>query len=118
MAIDTNTGSEYQLIIKDKKHLKISYMPFVKNSGLFITTKNEHNLNDNVIIILQLLDEPEEYVIHGKVVWLNPKFTQGGHPQGIGVQFNDKDKNGRIVRDKIENQLAGFRGDNDSPATM
>jgi len=116
MAIDTNSVTEYQLIIKDKKQLKMVYIPYIKNAGLFITTEKEHKLDDKVILVLQLLDETEEYTIHCKVVWINPKFAQGARPQGIGVQFLDEEA--RIVRDKIENYLAGFRGDNDLPTTM
>ena len=92
------------LAIKDKAVLYAAYMPFVRNGGLFIPTKKDYELGDEVFMLLNLMDEPEKIPVAGKVVWLTPKGAQGARAAGIGVQFNDQDD---IARSKIENYLAG-----------
>ena len=92
------------LAIKDKAVLYAAYMPFVKNGGLFIPTKKEYELGDEVFMLLNLMDEAEKIPVAGKVVWITPKGAQGNRAAGIGVQFNDHDD---IARSRIETYLAG-----------
>ena len=92
------------LAIKDKAVLYAAYMPFVKNGGLFIPTKKEYDLGDEVFMLLNLMDEAEKVPVAGKVVWITPKGAQGNRAAGIGVQFNDHDD---MARGKIETYLAG-----------
>jgi type IV pilus assembly protein PilZ len=93
------------LSIKDKSALYAAYMPFVKGGGLFIPTNRTYKLGDEVFMLLSLLDDPNKFKVVGRVVWITP-VTQGGRPQGIGVQFNEKD-GGIEVRNKIEGLLGG-----------
>ncbi len=79
------------LAIKDKAVLYAAYMPFVRNGGLFIPTKKEYELGDEVFMLLNLMDEAEKIPVAGKVVWMTPKGAQGNRAAGIGVQFNDQD---------------------------
>lgn len=92
------------LAIKDKAVLYAAYMPFVKNGGLFIPTKKEYELGDEVFMLLNLMDETEKIPVAGKVVWVTPAGAQGNRAAGIGVQFNDQDNQ---ARNKIETYLAG-----------
>jgi type IV pilus assembly protein PilZ len=92
------------LAIKDKAVLYAAYMPFVKNGGLFIPTKKEYQLGDEVFMLLNLMDESEKIPVAGKVVWVTPKGAQGNRAAGIGVQFNEQDE---AARSKIETYLAG-----------
>ena len=92
------------LAIKDKAVLYAAYMPFVRNGGLFIPTKKEYGLGDEVFMLLNLMDEAEKIPVAGKVVWITPKGAQGNRAAGIGVQFNDQDD---VARSKIETYLAG-----------
>ena len=77
------------LAIKDKAVLYAAYMPFIRNGGLFIPTKKEYELGDEVFMLLNLMDEAEKIPVAGKVVWMTPKGAQGNRAAGIGVQFND-----------------------------
>ncbi len=97
------------LNIKDKSALYVSYMPFVKNGGLFIPTSKEYQLGDEVFILLTLLESPERLPVAGKVVWITPQGAQGKRQQGIGVQFSTQD-NG-VTQKKIETILAGMPDD-------
>ena len=92
--------------ISDKAVLHESYMPFVKNGGLFIPTKKTYSLGNEVFVLLTLMDEREKIPFAGRVVWITPKGAQGNRPAGIGVQFHN-DQNGTAVRNKIETYLAG-----------
>ena len=100
------------LTIKDKSALYAAYMPFVKGGGLFIPTKKEYQLGDEVFMLLTLMDDPEKIPVAGKIVWITPVGAQGNRAAGIGVQFSDQDDG--AARNKIEGYLAGAL-DSDRP---
>lgn len=93
------------LAIKEKAALYAAYMPFVKGGGLFIPTNKSFKVGDEVFMLLSLLDDPVKLKVVGHVIWITP-VTQGSRPQGIGVQFSDKD-GGVEARNKIEALLGG-----------
>ena len=92
------------LTIRDKSALYASYMPFVKNGGLFIPTTKVYRLGDEVFMLLTLMEDKDRLPIAGKIVWITPKGAQGNRTAGIGVQFSDLDKG--QTRNKIEAVLA------------
>jgi len=92
------------LTIRDKSALYASYMPFVRNGGLFIPTTKNYKLGDEVFMLLTLMEDKEKLPIAGKIVWVTPKGAQGNRTAGIGVQFSDLDKG--QTKNKIENVLA------------
>lgn len=100
------------LTIKDKSALYAAYMPFVKGGGLFVPTKKNYNIGDEVFMLLSLMDEPEKIPVAGKIVWITPFGAQGNRAAGIGVQFSDQDEG--AARNKIEGFLAGAL-DSDRP---
>ncbi len=85
--------------------LYLAYMPYIKGGGIFIRTKSPLDLGTSVNLIVQLMDEPENYSIEGKVVWVTPIGAQGNKPTGMGVQFSGES---RAVCNKIETYLAGM----------
>lgn len=93
------------LAIKERAALYASYMPFVKSGGLFIPTNKPFKIGDEVFMLLSLLDDPLKLKVVGHVIWLTP-VTQGSRPQGIGVQFSEKD-GGLEAKNKIEALLGG-----------
>ena len=93
------------LAIKEKAALYAAYMPFVKGGGLFIPTNKSFKIGDEVFMLLSLVDDPLKLKVVGRVVWITP-VTQGNRPQGIGVQFSEKD-GGIEARNKIEALLGG-----------
>ena len=100
------------LTIKDKSALYAAYMPFIKGGGLFIPTKKEYELGDEVFMLLTLMDDTEKIPVAGKIVWITPVGSQGNRAAGIGVQFSDQDDG--AARNKIEGYLAGAL-DSDRP---
>ena len=93
------------LAIKDKGSLYASYIPFVKNGGLFIPTDKAYSLGDEVFMLLTLMEETEQIPVAGHVAWITPNGSQGNRTSGIGVQFSTQD-NGE-TRMKIEALLGG-----------
>ncbi len=104
------------LNIKDKSALYVSFMPFIKNGGLFIPTNKAYKLGDEVFILLTLMDSAERLPVAGKVVWLTPQGAQGKRAQGIGVQFSAQDSG--ATQKKIEGLLAGALGADRPTHTM
>ena len=93
------------LSIKDKGSLYASYMPYVKNGGLFIPTAKKYDLGDEVFMLLTLMEDTERLPVAGKIIWITPHGAQGNRATGIGVQFSPQDKG--QTRSKIETHLAG-----------
>jgi type IV pilus assembly protein PilZ len=91
--------------IKDKASLYASYMPFIKGGALFIPTTQMYHLNDEVTVILQFMEEPDQLTFKGKVVWITPRGAQGGRAAGIGVKIAGDASGG--IHKKIETILAG-----------
>lgn len=93
------------LTIKDKSALYAAYMPYIQGGGLFIPTRKNYKLGDEVFMLLTLMDELEKLPVAGKVVWITPVAAQGNRAAGIGVQFSGQDDG--VARNKIETYLAG-----------
>ncbi|WP_295406411.1 PilZ domain-containing protein [uncultured Thiocystis sp.] len=91
--------------IKDKSALYMSFMPYIKNGGLFIPTTKNYQLGDEIFLLLQLMEETDRIPVAGKVVWVTPAGAEGNRSIGVGVQFSEQDKGG--ARRKIETYLAG-----------
>ncbi|CAK0740797.1 type IV pilus assembly protein PilZ [Gammaproteobacteria bacterium] len=102
-----NTRQNFlSLTIKDKNALYMSYMSFLKNGGLFIPTKKNYQLGDEIFMRIDLIDETERLAVAGKVVWITPQAAQANRTAGVGVQFTDQN-----IRTKIETYLAGVKAD-------
>ncbi len=93
------------LAIKEKAALYAAYMPFINGGGLFIPTAKPFKIGEEVFMLLSLIDDPMKLKVVGHVVWVTPT-SQAGKPQGIGVQFSQKD-GGIEAKNKIETLLAG-----------
>ena len=106
MATDNNKGL-LSLNIKGKSALYVSYMPFVKNGGIFIPSKksNEYSLGDDIFVLLTIDDSKEKIPVAGKVAWITPKGAHGNKTEGIGIQFSERDKGATKVQ--MEKMLAG-----------
>ena len=89
--------------IKDKHALYASFMPFVRNGGLFIPTTKSYQLGDEIFLLLQLMEEPDRIPVAGRIVWVTPAGAEGNRAVGVGVQFSDQDQG--AARRKIEDYL-------------
>ncbi len=89
--------------IKDPLELNLSYMPFVKQGGLFIPTVETLSLGDRVMVELALPDKKEPLKFLGKVIWITPKNALHHVLPGVGVQFSGT--NAEAIRNEIEAHL-------------
>lgn len=101
--------SVVSLNINSKSALYASYMPFLKNGGIFVPTSKSYQLGDEIFMLLQLMDDPAKHPVAGSVVWLTPNDAQGNKTVGVGVHFNE-DETAKVVRGRIEQILAGHLG--------
>ena len=93
------------LSLKDANELYACYMPFVENGGLFIPSRKQFAIGDEVFVLLELMEEPDKLPLTGKVVWVTPKGTSGNRKQGVGIQFPVE--SGPLVQ-RVETYLAGL----------
>lgn len=101
--INTPKPGVLSLAIKEKVALYSAYMPYVKGGGLFIPTNKPFKIGEEVFMLLSLIDDPMKLKVVGHVVWVTPA-AQAGRPQGVGVQFSEKD-GGIEAKNKIEGLL-------------
>jgi type IV pilus assembly protein PilZ len=94
------------LNINSKAALYAAYMPYLSNGGIFLPTSKHYTLGDEVFLMIQLMDDPAKYPVAGSVVWITPAGAQRNKAQGVGVQFAS-DETGKVVKQKIEQILAG-----------
>lgn len=91
--------------ITTRADLYSAYMPFLQNGGIFIQTNRFYKLGDEVFLLLTLMDESETELVPSSVVWVTPHMALGNRPQGVGVQFAEKDS---VLRSKIEHYLRDY----------
>lgn len=101
--------SVLSLNISSKSALYAAYMPFIKNGGIFVPTTRDYKLGDEIFMLLQLMDDPTKHPVAGNIAWVTPPGAQGNKTQGIGVKFAG-DEAGQILRNRIEQILAGHLG--------
>ena len=90
-------------IIRDPLECNLSYMPFIKDGGLFLPTMKSYSLGDRVLVDLTLPGKTDALRIEGKVVWITPKNALHHVLTGIGIQFVGA--NALIVKSQIEAQI-------------
>ena len=93
--------------MRDDEVLHAAYMPFIERGGIFVPSEAAHQLGDEVLVLLQLPDDPTPLPVAGSVVWVTPPGAGDDRTPGIGVQFDARDDN---ARRRIEAQLKGYAG--------
>ena len=90
----------------------MSYMPFVAGGGLFVPTKKDYNLGDEMFLLVKIMDEIDPVQISGKVVWISPVGALGNRPRGVGIQFigDDASKVANLIEAKLGASLSLTRG--------
>ncbi|MDR2015864.1 MAG: PilZ domain-containing protein [Azoarcus sp.] len=109
--------SVLSLNINSKGALYAAYMPYLTNGGIFLPTAKHYTLGDEVFLMIQLMDDPAKYPVAGSVVWITPAGAQRNKTQGVGVQFA-ADETGKVIKQKIEQILAGHLSSSRSTHTL
>lgn len=93
----------------DKLTLYKSYMPFLKNGGIYVTTPKPYQMGAQVFVLATLPETKERMPIVGEVVWIHTS-TSVTRPAGIGLRFLDTKENAEF-REKIEQIIVGISAD-------
>ncbi|SEL06993.1 type IV pilus assembly protein PilZ [Colwellia chukchiensis] len=92
-----------------------SYMPFMKNGGLFIRTAEHFELGTDIKLIVTLPDSLEASEIVGVVSWITPIGAQNGTPAGIGVSFIEDPDN---IRNQIDKSIGRLLNSSEPTLSM
>ena len=78
-------------------------MPFIDGGGLFVPTKKEYKIGDEMFLLVKIMDEVDPIQVSGKVVWISPPGSLGNKPRGVGIQFmgDDAANNVRLIENKL-----------------
>ena len=90
--------------ISDEDLLYQHYMSFVEGGGLFVPTKKNYELGDDVFFLLSIYLRPEPIPMTGKVVWVTHKGSGSFKVQGVGVQLSEEHAELKV---DIEQALTG-----------
>jgi type IV pilus assembly protein PilZ len=96
--------SVLQLVFRERGALYAAYIPILANGGVFVPTKRDYKLGDDIYLLMTLPDDPQRYPIAGKVAWVTPANASGGRTQGVGVSFPNDEKT-HLLKLKIEGIL-------------
>lgn len=96
----------------DKKSLLKAYMPFLKGGGLFLPTSSDHDMNDEIFLLVTLPENNKPIPVPGTVVWKTPAGAVDSKQQGVGIEF--KGREGNSLRNLIEG-LVGAKVNSATP---
>ncbi len=100
----TPRPSVIQLAIKERAALYAAYIPMFAEGGMFIPTTREHQLGDDMYVLITLPDDPQRYPVAGKVAWITPARSTGNRTPGVGIRF-PKDEKSEQLKQRIEQIL-------------
>jgi len=98
-----------------ERELYLSYMPFLKNGGVFVRTTELLELGTQVKLQVTLPDALESSEVIGKVCWVTPPGAQNGTPAGLGVAFEEDPDN---IRGQIETAIGRLLNSSDPTLSM
>lgn len=99
----------YSLVLEDAESLSAAWLPFLEPGGLFVATRRDHALVEEVVLLLQLPDG-EKRSVAGSIAWISADELSGRHRPGAGVALDGEE--GRALADTIR----GIVGNEPSPA--
>lgn len=105
------------LSFKDRETLYESYIPLFTHGGLFMPTRREYHLGDEVYLMVGLPDDPRRYPVTGRVGWISPSTISPSKQQGVGVRFVD-DERTRLFRGRIEDLIGPLLNSGRSTQTL
>ncbi|MGI5309669.1 PilZ domain-containing protein [Rheinheimera sp. WS51] len=106
---------ELSIGFSDLKELYRSFMPFLKNGGLFVRTNSGYKMGQSVALSVTLPDEFDAISVSGQVAWISPHGSQSAMPAGIGIAFID-DKH--QLSAKIEKLVGEYAAAGETTHTM
>mgnify|MGYP005990296965 CR=1 FL=1 len=107
--------ANFVLEFKNERDLYMSYMPFLKQGGLFVRTAEQFELGDSVDLEVTLPGQLESVMLKTSVCWITPHGAQNGTDPGVGLVFLNDENN---VRNQIESNLGRMLNSKEPTFTM
>ena len=99
----------YSLVLEDAESLSAAWLPFLEPGGLFVATRRDHVLGEEVVLLLQLPDG-EKRSVAGSIAWISADELSGRHRPGAGIALDGEE--GRALAETIR----GIVGEEPSPS--
>lgn len=99
----------YSLVLEDVESLSAAWLPFLEPGGLFVATRRDHVLGEEVVLLLQLPDG-EKRSVAGSIAWISADELSGRRRPGAGVALDGEE--GQALAETIRR----IAGDGPSPA--
>jgi type IV pilus assembly protein PilZ len=87
-----NRPTVLQFAIQDLPNLYVSYIPMLKNGGIFVPTSRRYELNDQLYLLLSLPYSDQKHSLSCQVIWINPIGVSGGASPGVGLMLPDTEE--------------------------
>ncbi len=105
-ALDSPSNSRLPIVplrFKSANQLYKSFMPWLKNGGLFVPTSKRFEMGQEVLLMVILPGMVDKLPAAGVVAWACPKDVTGHNKPGVGIEFTDQE--GVALRLRIESML-------------
>ena len=90
------TSSFYSLVLEDSESVSRAWMPFLKPGGLFVATRREHVLGEEIVLLVHL-PGGAKHSVAGRVAWINAESLPGRRRHGIGIALEGSESSALIA---------------------
>ena len=80
----------YSLVLEDAESLSAAWLPFLEPGGLFVATRRDHVLGEEVVLLLQL-PGGEKHSAAGRIAWISADDLSGPRRPGAGVALDGEE---------------------------
>ena len=96
----------YSLVLEDPEAVTRAWIPFLKPAGLFVATRREHALAEELVLLVQL-PGGAKHSVAGRVAWISAEGRSRGRRQGIGVVLEEAEKHTVIkeIKSHLDQEL-------------
>ena len=102
--------------IADVHGLHACFMPYVVGGGLFVQSRQEVKLGQEVFVAVNLPGVDQRLPLNGKVIWINYRDS-AQRPAGFGVQLPN-DATGQRIKAQIQSLLSKLAGSDKPTFTL
>ena len=97
----------YSLVLEDPESVAGVWLPFLQPGGLFVATRREHVLGEEVVLLVQLPGGAKQSVA-GRVAWINADNLSRMRRRGAGIVLTDAQGSALVeeIRRIVEQEIA------------
>lgn len=84
--VNPQTPTKVRVVFRDAVHFYEALFLSFSKGGIFLKTESILPIDSLLTLKIELKRENIEFTVSGKVIWVNPRESQG-RPAGLGVKF-------------------------------